>query len=92
MSSSALTPKTLFCGPDPLVHRVRIEIVLEDGRTIRIPLDLAHARSLSRRLEDVVSGCVLGRPPSRRVLEIALVSDEEAADTVPPLALGGTGT
>src|SRR3990167_4529808 len=75
-------------GPDPITDQARLEIEVVGGETITIVLDIAHAKALSARLDEIVSGRVMARPPSRRGLEIALFDENEIAETEPPRAAG----
>lgn len=86
-----LYPQKLQCGPDPMNDRPRIDIEMAGGHTLEIVLDIAHARALSQRLDEILSGRVMARPPSRRVLEIALFNADDIAATEPPSAAVGTG-
>jgi hypothetical protein len=86
-----LYPTSLACGPDPDTGKARFDLTIAGGHTLTILLDIAHSKAISARLDEVVSGRVMARPPSRRVLELALFNEDEVAETMPPLcAVGGT--
>jgi len=59
------------------------------GENVNIVLDVAHARALSGRLDEIISGRVMARPPSRRILDLALVTEADVVDTEPPVAVQG---
>lgn len=82
-----LYPTALLVGPDADTGNARIDVVIAGGHTLSIVLDIAHARSIASRIDEVISGRVMARPASRRVLQIALYNADEVAETEPPMDL-----
>lgn len=82
-----LYPTALLVGPDADTGKARIDIVIAGGHTLSVLLDIAHARSVSSRIDEVISGRVMARPPSRRVLQLSLFNEDEVAETQPPMDL-----
>ena len=85
----ALSAVAMRIGPSGHGTGARVEIEAEDGTVIAGTIDVAHARSFSARLDDIVLGTIWKKAPSRRVLEIAIVDVE--AETERPAATGTEG-
>lgn len=71
-----IVARFLRIGPDRATGRPVIELELDDGQIISVVLDPAHGRTAASRLAECVDGRISARPPSRRVLQIELVSSE----------------
>lgn len=75
---SRLRPVALRIGP-LAGGRPAIELVCADGRCVILELDVAHASVIAERLNECIDGRITKRPASRRVLELTLAPDADAA-------------
>lgn len=67
-----LTPARLLVGPHPKTGAPWIEIHCADGSIVVALLGPVDARAVADHIAACLDGSINGRPPSRRILEIAL--------------------